>query len=109
MVIAISLVEAVAHLVDFLGMGILLKSQEKIRLGDAPILPESIIKGDRWNQPVGQTTFITQKIQNNQSATHYFFTAWEKENLKWAQQENFENMMKTQAEELSSPVKVTIK
>lgn len=91
---------------DYLGMGILLKTKEKVRIGDAPILPESIIKGDRWNQPVGQTTFITQKIQNNQSVTHYFFTAWEKENKKWAQQESFVNMMKTQAEELSSPITI---
>lgn len=94
---------------DYLGMGILLKSKEKVRLGDAPVLPESIIKGDRWNQPVGQTTFITQKILDNQSATHYFFTAWEKENKKWAQQESFENMMKIQAEELTSPIGISIR
>ncbi|MBI9057323.1 MAG: DUF4861 domain-containing protein [Labilibaculum sp.] len=94
---------------DYLGMGILLKSQGKNQIGDAPVLPEEVIKGSRWNQPVGETTFVTQKIQNNKLATHYFFAAWELENKEWAQQENFENLMKNQAEELSSPISIAIK
>ncbi|WP_321317571.1 DUF4861 domain-containing protein [Labilibaculum sp.] len=94
---------------DYLGMGILLKSDEKVREGDAPVLSEEIVKGSRWNQPVGQTHFVTQKIKNNQTATHYFFAVWEQENIKWAEQKNFEDLMKTQAEELSSPVMVSIK
>ncbi len=94
---------------DYLGMGILLKTDEKRSEGDAPVLSESKIKGDRWNQPVGQTHFVSQKISNNKLATHYFFAAWEHENKKWAQQNNFEDLLKSQAEELSSPVVAIIK
>ncbi|MRT93915.1 DUF4861 domain-containing protein [Ancylomarina sp. 16SWW S1-10-2] len=94
---------------DYLGMGILLPANSKVRTGDAPVLSEEIISGSRYNQPVGQTHFVSQKISNKTSARHYFFAAWELENKKWADQENFENMMKVQAEELSSPVTVTIK
>lgn len=94
---------------DYLGMGILLAAESKLRTGDAPVLSEEIIKGSRWNQPVGQTHFVTQKIKNNQTATHYFFAAWEVENSNWSKQENFENLMKDQANELSSPVVVAVK
>jgi hypothetical protein len=94
---------------DYLGMGILLATDSELRTGDAPVLSEEIIKGSRWNQPVGQTHFVTQKIKNNQTATHYFFAAWEVENSNWSKQENFENLMKDQANELSSPVVVAVK
>lgn len=94
---------------DFLGMGILLKTGEKNRIGDAPLLPMEIIKGSRWNQPVGETHFVTQNIENDKVATHYFFAVWELENAKWANQEDFENLLKEQAEELSSPIVVTIR
>ena len=94
---------------DNLGMGILLPANSKVRTGDAPVLSEDIISGSRYNQPVGQTHFVSQKISDNTSVRHYFFAAWELANKKWADQENFKNMMKTQSEELSSPVTVTIK
>ena len=94
---------------DYLAMGILLATDSKVSTGDAPLLSDEIIKGSRYNQPVGQTHFVTQKISNNKAATHYFFAAWELENKKWAEQENFEKLMKTQAEEISSPVAVRIK
>lgn len=93
---------------DYLAMGILLPSDSKVRVGDAPVLSEDV-NGSRFNQPVGLTHFVTQKINNNKSATHYFFAAWELENAKWAEQENFENLMKNQADELSSPIAVSIK
>ncbi|PCH71227.1 MAG: hypothetical protein COC06_02245 [Bacteroidales bacterium] len=93
---------------DCLAMGILLPSDSKVRVGDAPVLSEDV-NGSRFNQPVGLTHFVTQKINNNKSATHYFFAAWELENKKWAEQENFENLMKSQADELSSPIAVSIK
>ncbi|MBL4560599.1 MAG: DUF4861 domain-containing protein [Labilibaculum sp.] len=93
---------------DCLAMGILLPSDSKVRVGDAPVLSEDV-NGSRFNQPVGLTHFVTQKINNNKSATHYFFAAWELENKKWAEQENFENLMKNQADELSSPIAVSIK
>lgn len=94
---------------DNLGMGILLPANSKVRTGDAPVLSEEIISGSRYNQPVGQTHFVSQKISDKTSARHYFFAVWELENKKWADQENFENMMKVQADELSSPIVVTIK
>jgi hypothetical protein len=94
---------------DFLGLGILVKSAEKIRTGDAPLLPEAVVKGSRWNQPVGETHFVTQKVSNKKVATHYFFAAWEKENASWAKKDNFKKLMKEQAEELSSPIVVKIK
>ncbi|BAX78498.1 DUF4861 domain-containing protein [Labilibaculum antarcticum] len=94
---------------DYLAMGILLPSASKVRTGDAPLLSDEVTNGSRYNQPVGQTHFVTQKISNNTIATHYFFAAWEKENKKWAEQENFENLMKNQAEELGSPIIVSIK
>ena len=90
-------------------MGILLPSEGKVREGDAPVLPEAVIKGSRYKQPVGETHFVTQRIKDNQPATHYFFAVWEKENEKWAKQESFENLMKSQANELSSPIVVKIK
>ncbi|PKQ69571.1 hypothetical protein BZG01_01215 [Labilibaculum manganireducens] len=94
---------------DCLAMGVLFPSDSKVRIGDAPVLSEEVSNGSRWNQPVGLTHFVTQKINNNKSATHYFFAAWELENKKWAEQENFKNLMKSQADELSSPVVVSIK
>jgi len=94
---------------DYLGMGILLPSDSKVRTGDAPLLSEKRTKGSRYNMPVGETHFVTQKIKNNQSARHYFFAAWEVENKDWSKQTNFENLMKSQSDELSSPVRVTIK
>lgn len=94
---------------DYLGMGILLKSDEIVRQGDAPVLSEKDTKGGRLNQPVGQTHFVSQKISNNRLASHYFFAAWEQENGKWSEQQNFENLMRSQAEELSSPITVTMK
>lgn len=94
---------------DFLGLGILVKSAEKVRTGDAPLLPEKVIKGSRWNQPVGETHFVTQKISNNKAATHYFFAVWEKENANWAKKESFKSLMAKQAEELSSPIVVSVK
>ena len=94
---------------DFLGLGILVESAEMVRTGDAPLLPEAVVKAGRWNQPVGETHFVTQKISNKKAATHYFFAVWEKENEQWAQKGSFENLMKEQAEELSSPIVVTVK
>lgn len=94
---------------DYLGMGILLSSDSKVRTGDAPLLNEKIMKGSRYHMPVGETHFVTQEIRNNQSARHYFFAAWEVENKNWSKQENFENLMKSQSDELSSPVVVTVK
>lgn len=93
---------------DYLAMGILVPAAGKVRIGDAPVLSEEIISGSRYNQPVGQTHYVTQKINNNSSVSHYFFAAWEKENKKWAEQVNFENLMKSQADELSSPIVVSI-
>ncbi|MCZ4694767.1 DUF4861 domain-containing protein [Ancylomarina euxinus] len=94
---------------DYLGMGILLSTDSKLRTGDAPLLSEKRMKGSRYNMPVGETHFVTQKIKNNQSARHYFFAAWEVENKDWSKQINFENLMKSQSEELSSPVRVIVK
>ena len=94
---------------DYLGLGILVKSDEKVRTGDAPLLPIEVVKGSRWNQPVGETHFVTQKMKSNPTATHYFFAVWEKENSDWAKQEKFEQLMKIQANELSSPVVVKVK
>lgn len=94
---------------DYLGMGILLPANSKLRTGDAPVLSEDVISGSRYNQPVGQTHFVTQKVSNNSSVRHYFFAAWELENEKWADQKNFEDLMKNQAEELSSPIQIEIK
>jgi len=94
---------------DYLGMGILLPTDSKMRTGDAPLLSEKRMKGSRYNMPVGETHFVTQKIKNNQSARHYFFAAWEVENKKWSKQKNFEDLMKSQSEELGSPVRVIVK
>ncbi len=94
---------------DYLGMGILLPTDSKMRTGDAPLLSKERVKGSRYHMPVGETHFVTQKIKNNQSVRHYFFAAWEVENKKWSKQKNFENLMKSQSEELSSPVRVTVK
>ena len=74
-----------------------------------PLLSEKIMKGSRYHMPVGETHFVTQKIKNNQSVRHYFFAAWEVENKNWSKQDNFENLMKSQSEELSSPVRVIVK
>jgi len=94
---------------DYLGMGMLLSSDSKVRTGDAPILSAERMKGSRYHMPVGETHFVTQKIKNNQSARHFVFAAWEAENKDWSKQKNFENLMKSQSEELSSPVRVTVK
>ena len=94
---------------DYLGMGMLLSSDAKVRTGDAPIVSPERLKGSRYHMPVGETHFVTQKIRNNQSARHYIFAAWEAENKGWSEQKNFENLMKSQSEELSSPVRVTVK
>jgi len=94
---------------DYLGMGMLLSSDSKVRTGDAPIVSPERLKGSRYHMPVGETHFVTQKIRNNQSARHYIFAAWEAENKDWSEQKNFENLMKSQSEELSSPVRVTVK
>ncbi|WP_372752058.1 DUF4861 domain-containing protein [Labilibaculum sp.] len=94
---------------DYLGMGILLPANSKLGTGDAPVLSEEIISGSRYNQPVGQTHFVSQKISDNSSVRHYFFAAWELENEKWADQKNFEDLIKNQADELSSPIQIEIK
>jgi hypothetical protein len=94
---------------DCLGMGILLPAKGKVRTGDAPVLSEDISSGSRYNQPVGQTHFVTQKISNNSNVRHYFFAAWELENEKWADQKNFVDLMKNQADELSSPIQIEMK
>lgn len=94
---------------DYLGMGILLPADNKMRTGDAPLLNKKRVKGSRYNMPVGETHFVTQKIKNNQSARHYFFATWEVENKDWSKQKNFEDLMKSQSEELSLPIRVTVK
>lgn len=94
---------------DYLGMGILLPTDSKVRTADAPILNAERLKGSRYHMPVGETHFVTQKIKNNQSARHFLFAAWEAENKDWSKQKSFENLMKSQSDELSSPVRVTVK
>ena len=94
---------------DYLGMGILLPADTKVRTGDAPLLSEKRMKGSRYHMPVGESHFVTQKIKNNQSVRHFFFAAWEVENKDWRKQKKFEDLMKSQSDELSSPVRVTVK
>jgi hypothetical protein len=59
---------------------------------------------------VTQTIFV--KIissKENKTATFQFFAAWEKSDTRFADQKYFKQYLQDQADNLSSPVKMTIK
>lgn len=98
---------------DFLGMGILLNSSQVVRIADAP--HQKVIKlgepgyaASRYIKSVGETHFVTQTINSGIPVSHYFFAVWEKENVKWRKQSQFEELMSQEADKLSAPVVVTL-
>jgi len=98
---------------DYLGLSVMVKKADVLRIADAPEVNFDLVSKDfakqRATQAVGETHYITSKIENSTPVRHYFYATWEKENSKWAKQENFANFLKQEATEYSSPIQVSIK
>ncbi|QZE14649.1 DUF4861 domain-containing protein [Halosquirtibacter laminarini] len=98
---------------DCLGMGVMIPKIDFITSGNAPTakvypLGSPEFAKNRYRKAVTETFYLTQKLSAKPS-THYFFAVWEEENAKWANHDEFEAMMKSEASRISNPIVITKK
>ncbi|MBX9852733.1 MAG: DUF4861 domain-containing protein [Cytophagaceae bacterium] len=86
---------------DYLGMGILFPSSEFIAFGEA--------SADTPAEEIGNTFYVRLKVSAAQPAVFYFFACWEQADEKFKTQQGVIKEIEKEADNLYTPVRVTIR
>ncbi len=98
---------------DTLGMAVMLKAGEETKVARSTDVNYyekgyKTVPAKEFSNVISSTYYVAQKIQNDQSARHYFFAVWGLENSRWNNFGNFREYISDEAEKISNPIVVTI-
>lgn len=94
---------------DELGMGVLLKTNEigvVSRTTDINFYKKGYKTVDEkgFSHVISETYYVSQKIEADQSARHYFFAVWGLEKEEWKSMDNFKSYISSEADLISNPI-----
>ena len=98
---------------DELGMAVMIPSDEAINTGRTTNINfyqegYETVPPKKFSHVISETAYITQKIENDKAARHYFFSVWGLEDSKWKEFNNFKEYMNSEATKFANPILVEI-